>query len=83
MKKAIILFLFLVSSLGFSQVTKSSISGTVKSNKGETMPGVSVEVVHQPIGTKYFANTDFVGGFSVPAIRPGGPYVVKATFMGL
>ena len=82
MKKVIILFLFLVSSLGFSQVTKSSISGTVKSNKGETMPGVTVEVVHQPTGTKYFANTDFVGGFSIPAVRPGGPYVVKASFMG-
>ena len=82
MKKTLILFLFFISSFGFSQVTKSSISGTVKSNKGEMMPGVNVEVVHQPTGTKYFTNTDNAGGYSIPSIRPGGPYLVKFSFMG-
>lgn len=82
MKKAIFLFLFFISALGFSQVTKSSISGTVKTNKGESMPGANVEVVHQPTGTKYFTNTDYSGGYSIPAIRPGGPYTVKVTFIG-
>jgi Carboxypeptidase regulatory-like domain len=68
--------------LGFAQVTKSSISGTVKSNKGELLPGASVEVKHVPTGTKYYANADYTGNYAVPAIRPGGPYTVKATFMG-
>lgn len=82
MKKAFYLFLFFISTLGFAQVTKSSISGTVKTNKGESMPGANVEVVHQPTGTKYFTNTDYTGNYSIPAIRPGGPYTVKVTFIG-
>jgi hypothetical protein len=82
MKKAILFFLLMVSGLGFSQVTKSSISGTVKSNKGELLPGVNVEVIHQPTGTKYYASTNAVGDYSISAIRPGGPYIVKASFVG-
>ena len=72
----------MVSSVGFSQVTKSAISGFVKSSQGAPLPGSSVEVIHQPTGTKYYANADFDGSYSVPSIRPGGPYVVKATFVG-
>lgn len=83
MKKVFILFLLFLSALGFSQVTKSSISGTVKTGKGESLPGATVEVVHQPTGTKYFANADFTGGYAIPAIRPGGPYLVKVSFMGM
>jgi hypothetical protein len=82
MKKVILFFLVMVSSLGFSQVTKSSISGTVKSNKGELLPGATVEVLHLPSGTRYFANTDYTGGYAIPAIRPGGPYTVKVSFVG-
>ncbi len=82
MKKIVIIFTLLFSFLGFSQVTKSSISGVVKSEKGSTIPGASVLVVHTPTGTKYSTSTDFDGSFAVPAIRPGGPYTVKVTFMG-
>ncbi len=82
MKKIAIIFILLFSFLGFSQVTKSSISGVVKSEKGSTIPGASVLVVHTPTGTKYATSTDFDGSFAVPAIRPGGPYTVKVTFMG-
>lgn len=82
MKKVLILFLLLISALGFSQVTKSSISGKVKSNKGEILPGATVEVLHEPTGTKYFANTDYTGSYSIPSIKPGGPYIVKVTFLG-
>ncbi|MEO8235463.1 MAG: carboxypeptidase regulatory-like domain-containing protein [Flavobacterium sp.] len=83
MKKVFILFLLFLSAFGFSQVTKSSISGTVKSSKGELLPGATIEVVHQPTGTKYFANADFSGNYAIPAIRPGGPYLVKISFMGM
>ena len=82
MKKIFLLIILFTSAMGFSQVTKSSISGTVKSNKGEVLPGATVEVVHTPTGTKYFDNTDFTGGYAIPAIRPGGPYTVKVSFIG-
>ena len=82
MKKIVIIFTLLFSFLGFSQVTKSSISGIVKTEKGATIPGASVLVVHTPTGTKYSTSSDFDGSYAVPAIRPGGPYTVKVTFMG-
>ena len=68
--------------LGFSQVTKSSISGVVKANKGATIPGASVLVTHIPSGTKYTTITDFDGSYAIPSIRPGGPFTVKVSFMG-
>ncbi|WP_136667298.1 TonB-dependent receptor [Flavobacterium sp. H122] len=82
MKNWFLVSLFFLSISVFAQVTKSSISGTVKSSKGETLPGVNVEIKHIPSGTKYYANTDFNGAYSAPAVKPGGPYTVKASFIG-
>jgi hypothetical protein len=82
MKKIILLFILSLFFSGYAQVTKSSISGLVKSNKGESLPGATVEVVHQPTGTKYYATTGVTGSYSIPAIRPGGPYLVKVSFVG-
>ena len=82
MKKVIFLFIVLLSAVGYSQVTTSAISGTVKSSSGKLLAGANVEVKHLPTGTKYFDNTDFDGSFSVPAVRPGGPYTIKVTYVG-
>ena len=82
MKKIIVLFAVFLSILGYSQVTKSSISGVVKSNVGETLPGATVQVVHVPTGTKYFANSDAKGRYGIPAIAPGGPYTVTVKYVG-
>lgn len=82
MKKVLILFLFFISTLGFAQVTQSAISGVVKSNKGGNLPGATVIIIHEPTGTKYSANTDYSGGYSIPSIKPGGPYIVKISFIG-
>lgn len=68
--------------IGFSQVTKSSISGTVKTDKGERLPGATVEVKHVPTGTKYFANSDASGNYGIPSLRPGGPYTVSVSYVG-
>jgi Carboxypeptidase regulatory-like domain len=82
MKKIIIIFILFLSAIGYSQVTNSSISGNVKSSNGNSIAGASVAVIHVPTGSKYFANTDFDGSFSVPSVKPGGPYTVKVTFVG-
>ncbi|AWG21707.1 oar protein [Flavobacterium faecale] len=81
MRKLLFILLLAIQSIGFAQVTKSSISGTVKSTKGEALPGATVEVIHEPTGSKYYATTDGNGRYSVPAIRPGGPYTVKTSFV--
>jgi Carboxypeptidase regulatory-like domain len=82
MKKVILLFIFFLTVVGYSQVTNSTISGTVKAASGASISGATVAVVHQPTGSKYFATTEVDGSFSIPSVRPGGPYVVKVTFMG-
>jgi Carboxypeptidase regulatory-like domain len=82
MKKILIIFILFLSSIGFSQVTNSSITGNVKSVAGQAIIGASVSVVHQPTGTKYYSITDKFGGFSIPSIRPGGPYVLKVSYTG-
>jgi hypothetical protein len=82
MKKVIFLFIFFLSAVGYSQVTTGAISGTVKSNSGKPLAGATVEVKHLPTGTKYYDNTDYTGSFAIPAVRPGGPYTVKVTYVG-
>lgn len=82
MKKIIFILIILLSALGHAQVTSSAMSGTVRSNKGEALPGATVEIVHKPTGTKYFSTTDFDGGYAVQGLRPGGPYTVKVTYIG-
>ena len=81
-KKATFLFIFFLSIFGYAQVTNSSLSGTVKSSSGERLPGVTVEAIHKPTGSKYYATTDGQGSYAIPSIRPGGPYSVKITYTG-
>jgi hypothetical protein len=84
MKKTILslLLLLVVGFSGFAQVTTSTISGIVKTEKGESLPGATVQVVHIPTGTKYGTSTNQSGRYVVPAVRVGGPYKVIVTFLG-
>ncbi|KIQ25253.1 oar protein [Flavobacterium sp. MEB061] len=82
MKKIIFILIILLSTLGHAQVTSSAMSGIVRSNKGEALPGATVEIVHKPTGTKYFSTSDFDGGYAAQGLRPGGPYTVKVTYIG-
>src|SRR6476469_4648420 len=67
----------------FSQVTTSTITGTVKDNKGQGLTGATVTAVHTPSGTTYSTIAGKDGVFTLPNIRIGGPYSVKITFTGL
>ncbi len=82
MKKIIFILIIFLSVVGYGQVTSSSISGTVKSSSGKVVADASVEVIHTPTGTKYYSKTDNGGRYAMPSIRPGGPYVVKVSFVG-
>ncbi len=82
MKKVILLFIFFLTLAGYAQVTTSAISGTVKSSAGKALVGATVEVKHLPSGSKYYDTTDDGGRFGIPAVRPGGPYTVKVSYVG-
>ena len=83
MKKAIMSLLLSVSfTVGFGQITTSSVSGTVKNEKQEALAGATIHAIHVPTGTEYKAQTNKSGTYVLPAVRVGGPYTIHASFVG-
>ena len=68
---------------GFAQETSGGLQGlvTVKTDKSP-LPGVSVEAIHVPTGTRYAAVTSATGRFTILNVRVGGPYTVSAKLNG-
>ncbi|HEY9341668.1 MAG TPA: carboxypeptidase regulatory-like domain-containing protein [Hanamia sp.] len=65
-----------------AQVTTSSITGFVKSDKGEALEGATITAIHQPSGTKYTTLTKKDGNFTLPNTRIGGPFQLTVEFVG-
>ncbi|MCX7909689.1 MAG: carboxypeptidase regulatory-like domain-containing protein [Ignavibacteria bacterium] len=77
------LILFLFPFLAFSQgITTSSIVGTVKDVDGKPLAGATVKAIHLPSGTITGTVVNPRGNFSIPGLRPGGPYKVEITMVG-
>jgi len=71
------------SAPAVGQVTTGDLTGlvTIKTDKSP-LPGVSVEAIHVPTGTRYTAVTEANGRFSMLHLRVGGPYTVSAKIGG-
>jgi Carboxypeptidase regulatory-like domain len=65
-----------------AQVTTSTISGTVKDDKGAGLEGATVKVTNTQNGAVKLSRTDKSGRYSIPNLDPGGPYIVSVTFVG-
>lgn len=74
--------LFLITTVAFSQVTTSSLTGKVLTDKNEPLPGATIVAVHQPSGTQYGTVSNNEGRFNIEGMRSGGPYSVEVTFVG-
>lgn len=82
MKKLFTYLLLLFSALGVhAQVTTGSITGTIREGK-EILPGVSIKATHTPSGTTYITSSNQDGRFTLPNLRPGGPYKIQFTYVG-
>ncbi|MES2519690.1 MAG: TonB-dependent receptor [Bacteroidota bacterium] len=77
-----VLFSALSSVQVFAQVTSASIVGSVIDQKGESLPGATVIVIHVPSGTRYGALTNVSGRYTFNSVRVGGPYKITASFVG-
>jgi hypothetical protein len=76
------LILVLSTWMVFAQVTTSEMAGRVTNPQGQPLAGVAVEAEHLPTGTTYSAVTNDDGRFTLPLMRVGGPYTVKAIVPG-
>ena len=63
-------------------VTTSSLTGTIKDDKGEVIPGANIVATHIPSGTTYGTSSRADGHYNFPAMRVGGPYTIKVSFIG-
>jgi outer membrane receptor protein involved in Fe transport len=84
--RRLILFLSLavlaLAPLAQAQVTTGGITGEARAADGSALPGVTIEAIHTPTGTRYDAVTGSNGRFVIPNVRVGGPYKVSATLEG-
>ncbi|WP_143307187.1 TonB-dependent receptor [Chitinophaga vietnamensis] len=66
-----------------AQETSGRLDGRVMDGKGQPIPGVTVQAIHTPTGTRYgtVAGTD--GRYHLSGLRIGGPYTVQASMMGM
>lgn len=64
-----------------AQITTSGIKGRV-SSQGESLPGATVLIIHEPTGTQYGTVTNESGMYNLPNLNPGGPYTLRSSFIG-
>ncbi|HEY8712756.1 MAG TPA: carboxypeptidase-like regulatory domain-containing protein, partial [Thermoanaerobaculia bacterium] len=75
--------LFALAPITEAQLTTGTIAGTVTiRTDGSALPGVSVEAIHVPTGTRYTAISNANGRYEIPNVRVGGPYRITATLEG-
>ncbi|MBL0135357.1 MAG: TonB-dependent receptor [Chitinophagaceae bacterium] len=65
-----------------AQETNSSISGAVKTTKGEPLIGATISATHIPTGTVYRVASRTGGRFNLYNLRPGGPYTIVVSYVG-
>jgi outer membrane receptor for ferrienterochelin and colicin len=71
-----------IAPMAHAQVTTGTITGVVAASDGSALPGVTVEAIHVPTGTRYDSVTGGNGRFTIPNVRVGGPYRVSAMLEG-
>src|SRR5438067_8716326 len=73
----------LIAPALLAQVTTGNIGGTVTAKQDNAaLPGVTVEALHVPTGTRYTTVSGANGYYQILNARVGGPYRVTATLEG-
>lgn len=80
---SIISLLFFSSTKLLAQTTQASISGLITDEQKKPIPGVSVQVKNESTGFTTKTATNALGEYTFKELPLGGPYTVKALFIGL
>ena len=73
----------LTTPMLFAQTTTGNIAGTaLTASDKSALPGVTIEAIHVPTGTRYDTVTGGNGRFTIPNVRVGGPYKITGTLEG-
>lgn len=71
------------ATVAMAQETTARLFGAVTMKSDQSpLPGVSVEAIHVPTGTRYTALTQANGRYTILNARVGGPYTITATISG-
>src|SRR3972149_7837732 len=68
---AVALVLIVVPGLASAQITRATISGTVRDSSGAVLPGATVTVTNPETNMVRTVVTDVLGYYRVPALEPG------------
>jgi outer membrane receptor protein involved in Fe transport len=70
------------STVSAQGLTTASVTGIVRDASGAPKADARVVAVHNPSGTTYQAVTRGDGRFTMPGMRVGGPYTIRALALG-
>src|SRR5690349_17803719 len=65
----------------FSQITTSSISGSVKNERNEALAGATITATHLPTGSVSKTLSREGGLFNLNNMNPGGPYTIEISYV--
>ncbi len=84
MKKIVLPLFALVTFCisAFSQETTATLTGTINDERGGIVPNATIAVTHEPTGSTTTTQTNKKGLFAIPNLKPGGPYTIRASFVG-
>ena len=74
---------FLWNVKTFAQTTQASISGVVTDEQKKPIPGASVIVKNESTGFTTKTSTNAKGDYTFKELPLGGPYTIKASYVGL
>lgn len=78
----LLIFLFGTSSLANAQSNDASLSGMVESDKGGTLPGVSIDARNDSSGERKIALTDSKGLFKLQGLSSVQTYTITFSYIG-
>ncbi|RIV27318.1 carboxypeptidase regulatory-like domain-containing protein [Fibrisoma montanum] len=74
--------LLLASSATFGQTTDATITGVIKGNNGEVLPGATITARNESTGFQTGTVSNIEGRYTMRQVPLGGPYTITVSYVG-